>query len=280
MDNQDQKSHGANLLHESQFPDGIIKPPMLAASTSMAAGDLYYVNSSGIFQKLPVGTVSQVLTVIGGVPSWSTPAAVPTVPVDGWTSVSAAWTYASASTITVPSGAASLYQKGDRIKFTQTTVKYFVVVAVADTLLTVAVNTDYTVANAAISAISYSHQVSPIGYPGWFNYAVTFGGFSVDPSGGSKGFQIIGNTCFITVYGMSNGTSNATTTTVTVPVAPTTAQEFGGTVQVNDSGVFKSGYIQIATSTTLSLYTAFFQTAWTNSGNKNFYIPPSTCYQF
>src|ERR1035437_3000227 len=34
--------------------------------------------------------------------------------LDGWTPVSDSWIYASASTITVPSGAASLYQKGDR----------------------------------------------------------------------------------------------------------------------------------------------------------------------
>lgn len=38
---------------------------------------------------------------------------------DGWTSVSDTWTYASASTITVPSGAASLYQIGDRVGITQ-----------------------------------------------------------------------------------------------------------------------------------------------------------------
>src|ERR1035437_2933126 len=77
---------------------------------------------------------------------------------DGWTPATGSWTYASASTITVPSGAAAIYQKGDRIKWTQTTVKYGVIVAVADTLLTIAVNTDYVVTNAAISAIYYSHQ--------------------------------------------------------------------------------------------------------------------------
>lgn len=89
---------------------------------------------------------------------------------DGWQSANESWSYASASTITVPSGAASKYQKGDRIKFTQTTVKYGVIVAVADTLLTIAVNTDYTVANAAITANYYSHEASPLGFPGTFNF--------------------------------------------------------------------------------------------------------------
>ncbi len=44
---------------------------------------------------------------------------------DGWQPANETWTYASATTITVPSGAASKYAKGDKIKLTQTTVKYF-----------------------------------------------------------------------------------------------------------------------------------------------------------
>lgn len=66
-----QKQTFVGLLHESQFTDGIIKPRMLAASTSQAAGDLYYVNASGIFQKLPIGTAGQKLTVVSGVPAWA-----------------------------------------------------------------------------------------------------------------------------------------------------------------------------------------------------------------
>jgi hypothetical protein len=91
--------------------------------------------------------------------------------VDGWILANETWTYASASTINVPTGAASKYAKGDRIKWTQTTVKYGVIVAVADTLLTIMVNTDYVVANAAISANYYSHEANPVGYPDWFNIA-------------------------------------------------------------------------------------------------------------
>ena len=83
---------------------------------------------------------------------------IATTLIDGWTPADATWTYASASTITVPSGAASIYQKGDRIKWTQTTVKYGVIVAVADTLLTIAPNDTYAVTDAAISANYYSHQ--------------------------------------------------------------------------------------------------------------------------
>lgn len=98
-------------------------------------------------------------------------AAIPTAPVDGWQAATGTWQYASASTITVPSGAAALYRVGDKIKITQTTTKYFYITAVADTLLTVNGGTDYTVANAAITNPYYSHYDTPIGFPDWFNYS-------------------------------------------------------------------------------------------------------------
>jgi hypothetical protein len=43
------------------------------------------------------------------------------------------------------------HKNGDKIKLTQTTVKYFYIVGVANTLLTVTGGSDYTVANAAIT---------------------------------------------------------------------------------------------------------------------------------
>jgi hypothetical protein len=52
-----------------------------------------------------------------------------------------------------------------KIKLTQTTIKYFIVTAVADTVLTVYGGTDYTLISAAISAISYSTQKAPLGFP-------------------------------------------------------------------------------------------------------------------
>lgn len=70
------------LLQDQQFPSGIIKPRMLAADTTMKAGDMYYVNSSGIFQRLAPGTASQVLTMGSSVPAWSTPASFPSLLAD------------------------------------------------------------------------------------------------------------------------------------------------------------------------------------------------------
>lgn len=96
---------------------------------------------------------------------------------DGWSPVSDSWSYASASTITVPSDATLTYQKGVKIRFKQGAgYKYYVANTVASTLITALVNTDYTVANAAITDISYSYAENPLGFPSSFNYTSTVSG--------------------------------------------------------------------------------------------------------
>lgn len=97
---------------------------------------------------------------------------------DGWTSSSDTWVYASASTFTI-TGAdrTSVYTKGTRLRFKQGGgYKYAVVVGSSfssDTTVTILVNTDYTIANAAITDNGYSYQLSPQGYPSVFAYTVT-----------------------------------------------------------------------------------------------------------
>lgn len=49
------------------IPAGFVNP-------MTTIGDLLYVNGSGNVARLPIGTSGQVLTVVGGVPAWSTPA--------------------------------------------------------------------------------------------------------------------------------------------------------------------------------------------------------------
>lgn len=93
---------------------------------------------------------------------------------DGWNAIGDTWTYASATTITVPAGAATYYAVGDKIKLTQTTAKYFYIVAVADELLTVTGGTDYTVANEAITDIYVSKMASPVGFPARFTWSPTW----------------------------------------------------------------------------------------------------------
>ena len=97
--------------------------------------------------------------------------------MDGWVAANETWTYASATTFTVAADVTEKYQKGDKIKLTQTTVKYFYVVSTSysepNTTVTVTGGTDYALANAAITNPYYSHEASPQGFPTWFSYTPT-----------------------------------------------------------------------------------------------------------
>lgn len=60
------------FIHESQVPDGFITPLMLQATTTIAKGDIFYVDANGKFARLPKGTTGQVLTMSSsGLPSWA-----------------------------------------------------------------------------------------------------------------------------------------------------------------------------------------------------------------
>jgi hypothetical protein len=98
-------------------------------------------------------------------------------PVSAWNEVSGTWTYASASTITVPTDATTIYQKGDYLRWKQGGgYKYGTILTVAATLITIIVNTDYTVANSAITNVAYSRLSNPQGWPGKFNYLPVYSG--------------------------------------------------------------------------------------------------------
>ena len=142
----------------------------------------------------------------------------------GWTEGVGTWTYASATTITIPAGGASLYAVGDKIKLTQTTVKYFYITAVANTLLTITGGTDYTLANAAITLPYYSHAASPVGHPGKFAYSPTLtftaGTAPTTVFASSYFFSLHGNLCTVSTLTLyTNAGSTVTGATVTLPIA-------------------------------------------------------------
>jgi len=160
---------------------------------------------------------------------------------DGW-QPAGTWTYASATTITVPAGAAAIYSVGDKIKLTQTTVKYFYIITVADTLLTVTGGSDYTVADAAITNNYYSKASSPVGFPGRFQWnpteAWTAGTAPINPSVNNCFFSIVGKVCTVNAF-RSGYTAGATCTVLTfdLPVtpSPTTYQSAYGMINVTNT---------------------------------------------
>ncbi len=203
------------------------------------------------------GTNGQALTTnASGVLSFSTISAAS----DGWTADSNTWTYASASTFTIAGvDVTAQFTTGTRLKFTQTTVKYAVVISSSfstNTTVTIAINTDYTITNAAITLPYYSYQASPQGYPTWFTFAPTYS------AGGSMTYtSVVTDTAKIALQGKvfffeigargtTGGTANADIFVGNVPASPVAASfNVGGGAVMYDSSTkggswyFNSGVI-------------------------------------
>lgn len=198
---------------------------------------------------------------------------------DGWVDASAqTWTQASATTFTVPTDLTTTFTTGTRLRLTQSsTVKYFVVVSSAfgaTTTVTVTGGSDYTLAAAAITANSYSYAANPQGYPGWFNYAPAATGFGSKTNDTAR-FAVTGRVCFLAWA--IQGTSNATTMTITLPIASAASiPSVGGITvimpcRVTDNGTVATspGRLDCGASTTTGTFTLTFGgTAFTNTGTK------------
>jgi hypothetical protein len=187
---------------------------------------------------------------------------------DGWVDTKETWAYASANTITIPAGGASRFEVGDKIKLTQTTVKYFYVTGVADTVLTVTGGSDYTLSNATITSPYYSRAASPVGFPTWFNQAVVVYGFSSDPTGMASQFMIQGKSCTVRYSDSGSGTSDSTSKYVDLPVTVSLAGTTTMLTNVMNNGTNAIGKIYIANGNTRA---RFFPTltgaTFTASGN-------------
>lgn len=198
---------------------------------------------------------------------------------DGYVPVTGTWTYLSASTVTVPSGAAAIYKVGQGVRLTQSTVKYFYIVGVADTVLTLSGGSNYTLVNAVISAISYTNTPgTAIGFPVWFAYTPTYqGGWTAMPSGTYR-FNMHGKhvNCYIAI---ASGTSNSVEAYIGLP---TNADAFSANIrgtwgwgqdngtQVNPAG----GYVINTSNHTIRFFkTSLDGAVWTASGTKRVSCP-------
>ena len=141
---------------------------------------------------------------------------------DGWIPVSDTWTYASATTVTVPTGAASIYTVGMGIRLTaNSVVKQAYIVKVENTKLTVAGDalTDYP-----FSAISYApNPATAIGFPVWFNYTPTYSQATLVTADGtfSMRYSVIGKTVFIRLRAWNcTLSSGGTHIGISLPITP------------------------------------------------------------
>jgi len=154
----------------------------------------------------------------------------------GWLGVADLWSYASVNSFAITGDRTGVYTKGLRIRWTQSSIKYGVVVqsvySAPNTLVTIAVNTDYTLVNATISGQAISNLLEPRGFPGWFNWSmvVTAG------SGAITAYTVnlaryrltAGEFRFITDVTITTNGTGATSVLESVPVTLITAGAAAG----------------------------------------------------
>ena len=113
----------------------------------------------------------------------------------GWIPSDEAWSYSNSTTITIPAGGVTRYEKGDKVRLTQdSTTKYFYITSVADTTITVTGGSDYSVANSPISVPCTSKAISPEGFPDWFNWSPSKSGITVGNGSLITRFSVKGRT--------------------------------------------------------------------------------------
>ena len=103
------------------------------------------------------------------------------------------------------------------------------------------------------------------------DWTPTFGGFSTAPTVSAARFIAIGKLCVAYFVTNAAGTSNATTFTITLPVAAAKTQYNMGFGVCTDNGSLRLDvpvFATTASSATMTLYRRQDNLAWTNSGAK------------
>lgn len=190
---------------------------------------------------------------------------------DGWTPANETWTYASATTFTVTGDVTAKYQKGDKIKLTQTTAKYFYIVSVSfsgSTTITITGGTDYTLANAAITSPFYSKTNFPQGFPARHNYTPTYTGSAsmtyTSVTTTIAAFNVVNGV--VHVWHESTGTISNADVTVSFTVPITTAVTQGSKVFFATADTNGVGKASVGTTTASVLKDS--EGNWTNGSGR------------
>lgn len=195
----------------------------------------------------------------------------------GWVPFPWSLSFGSGTTVTIVGDYTANFNKGTRVKLTQGgTVRYYLTAnssaSSGTTTVTVVGDAGTTVANSAISNVFYSYEVNPQGFPHYFNWQPVFTGFSVSPgTNGANKYTVVGNTCFLVRdSNNSDGTSDATSFTMTLPVPSAVSASELIFVKDNGANVTTPGHILFsASSGTASLFKTFYNGSWTSSAGKN-----------
>lgn len=174
------------------------------------------------------------------------------IPDFGFTATGESWTYASATTITVPTDATTKYAKGNIVKFTQATggTKYAVITTVAATLLTVVMLDGATLVNEAITSPFYSNVATPLGSGqirydqlgtdsshAWKSYTPSYTNVTIGNGTVTAKYIQIGKTVFVRFH-LVFGTTTAISGDIQLGL-PVTAFSYPGTAALPPLGTIR-----------------------------------------
>lgn len=143
----------------------------------------------------------------------------------GWLNA-ISWTRTADTQFTVPADQTGVYQPGTKLRFTDGgVVKYGVVRSSSFSTVTsvnlIPSNTGMAMA-ASPTAMAYSYASLPQGWPETFSWTPTITGFSAAPTNQNNRWRADGRIMTLFIDHRTAGTSNATTYTVSLPVAAAT----------------------------------------------------------
>ena len=132
-----------------------------------------------------------------------------------------------------------------------------------------------TALKLASESVTNAKLSTAAGEPGgaWTDWTPTVTGFSVEPTGVTYRYKKIGRTVHLAIRQLANGTSNATSFTISLPYTATTITDmlWCGSALVSNGGVTLTtpGLLAISSgATVLDVYKDFAAGTWTASGGK------------
>lgn len=176
------------------------------------------------------------------------------------------------------------YKSGTKIKWSESaTVKYGATVSQTtfstNTYIVLAITSDYVVAAAPdASSVSYSYADTPQGWPGWFNWPSFPTGYSANPTGVVYTWQVTSRGMHINFGEQTNGTSNATTHTYSLPGLCTAAANGGSLSPATcvDNGAVVTGYFSIGAGLPYANVAGIASTGLNTAANGSRFFTQST----
>ena len=198
---------------------------------------------------------------------------------NGWQRDTDAWLYSTAYVFYIAGkDVTSRFPRGTKIKLTQTTEKFWYVDYSTytgwNTGVALAINADYTLANATITSPYYSYASNPQGFPAAFNHVDSWDGFSTDPTGGCCNYSVEGGMVTLNVYRATAGTADANNCAINLPLTARNVSGYatfsmGISIKTSTVAMGFAHVAQNASSATLYHAPGTAPTDWNTSGDKN-----------